>query len=247
MRTITLIAISLVVTMMTAGGENLFPRIEHETIDDQPYEIGGVLYEDDFSGNLLNWRAEGDVMPRITDGRMECETKTGLTTWFKTNLSGDIMIEYDRQVWAGGGPNDHSRDVNCFWMALDPTHPNDFWARSNWRDGMFKNYGTLRLYYVGYGGGNNTTCRFRRYTGLADPPAPIQDYDGNPHYMIVPSHTYRFQLVCFQGLVQYIRDGEVIFELQDSEPYTEGYFGFRTVRNHEFIDNFRVHRLLPRE
>ena len=172
MRTITLIAISLVVTMMTAGGENLFPRIEHETIDDQPYEIGGVLYEDDFSGNLLNWRAEGDIMPKITDGRMECETKTGLTTWFKTKLSGDIMIEYDRQVWAGGGPNDHSRDVNCFWMALDPTHPNDFWARSNWRDGMFKNYGTLRLYYVGYGGGNNTTCRFRRYTGLADPPPP---------------------------------------------------------------------------
>ncbi len=246
MRITALILLPLVVTAMTAGADALYPRIEHATIEDQPYTVGEVLYEDDFSGNLLNWRAEGDIMPKISDGRMECETKTGLTTWFKTKLSGDIMIEYERQVWAGGGPNDHSRDVNCFWMALDPTYPNDFWARSNWRGGAFKNYATLSQYYVGYGGGNNTTCRFRRYTGLEAPPPPIQHYDDNPHYMIVPSHTYKFQLVCFNGLVQYIRDGEIIFELQDADPYTEGYFGFRTVRNHEFIDNFRVRRLLAK-
>jgi len=246
MRAMTLIAALLVVTVMTANAQALYPRLQHQTVEDQPYRIGGVLFEDDFEGNLLNWRAEGDIMPKLTDGRMECETASGLTTWFKTKLEGDIMIEYERQVWAGGGPNDHARDVNCFWMALDPSYPDDFWARSNWRNGAFGNYGTLRLYYVGYGGGNNTTCRFRRYTGLEAPPEPIAHYDGNPHYLIVPSHTYRFQLVCFRGLVQFIRDGEIIFELQDSEPYTEGHFGFRTVRNHEFIDNFKVYRLVPK-
>jgi len=157
------------------------------------------------------------------------------------------MIEYERQVWAMGGPNDRVSDVNCFWMATDPEHLDDFWARSEWRGGDFKNYATLRLYYVGYGGGNNTTCRFRRYTGTPPPPDPIHHYDGNPHYLIVPSHTYKFQLVFYDGLVQYIRDGEVIFEYQDPEPYTEGYFGFRTVRNHEFIDNFKVYRLAPKQ
>ena len=96
---------------------------------------------------------------------------------------------------------------------------------------------------MGYGGGNNTTCRFRRYTGEAPPPEPIAHFDGNPHYLIVPTHTYTFQLVYFNGLVQFIRDGEVIFELHDPEPYDSGHFGFRTVRNHEFVDNFKVYRL----
>jgi len=246
MRTATATTLALVVTMMTAQAQ-LFPRLEHPVVEDQPYKLGEVLYQEDFSGDLSNWQPEGEVHPKITEGRMEVDTPSGLTTWFKQNLSGPVMIEYERQVWAMGGANDRVSDVNCFWMASDPEHPDDFWARSEWRGGDFKNYATLTLYYVGYGGGNNTTCRFRRYTGQAPPPDPIQHYDGNPHYLIVPSHTYKFQLVFYDGLVQYLRDGEVIFVYQDPEPYDEGYFGFRTVRNHEFIDNFKVYRLVPKE
>jgi hypothetical protein len=246
MRTASVSILALAVTAMSAQGQ-MFPRGEHLTVQEQPYQIGEVLYEDDFSGDLSKWQPEGEVHPKTTEGRMEVDTPSGLTTWFREKLRGPVMIEYERQVWAMGGPNDRVSDVNCFWMANDPEHPDDLWARSEWRGGDFKNYATLRLYYVGYGGGNNTTCRFRRYTGQAPPPDPIQHYDGNPHYLIVPSHTYKFQLVFYEGLVQYARDGEVIFEYQDPEPYTEGHFGFRTVRNHEFIDNFKVYRLVPRE
>lgn len=35
-------------------------------------------------------------------------------------------------------------------------------------------------------------------------------------------------------------DGVVIFAINDPEPYTQGYFGFRTVENHELIENFKV-------
>jgi hypothetical protein len=41
----------------------------------------------------------------------------------------------------------------------------------------------------------------------------------------------------------YAKDGVVIFDIHDPEPYTEGYFGFRTVENHEFIENFKVIKL----
>ena len=34
-----------------------------------------------------------------------------------------------------------------------------------WRNGEFKNYNTLDLYYVGYGGNDNGTTRFREYHG----------------------------------------------------------------------------------
>lgn len=51
-----------------------------------------------------------------------------------------------------GGKYDRLSDLNCFWAANDPKYPDDLFARSQWRDGIFKNYNTLNLFYVGYGG-----------------------------------------------------------------------------------------------
>jgi hypothetical protein len=248
MRNVLLMTVALMVVTAMAGAQEFvpcepYPVYDHETVADQPYRVGEALYSDDFSGDLSQWVWEGDVEPQITEERMELTTRVGLTVWFKEKLEGNVMIEYRRQAWAGGSEFDYCRDLNCFWQANDPEHPDDFWARSEWRNGSFGNYSTLTQYYVGYGGGNNTTCRFRRYTGEAPPPEPIHHYDDNPHYLIVPTHTYVFQLVYFNGLVQFIRDGEIIFELQDPEPYDSGYFGLRTTRNHEFVDDFRVYRL----
>ncbi len=251
MRTITLITSAMVVAAMAANAQGFepvepYPCYVHETVPEQDYTVGEVLYEDDFSGDLSNWVAEGDVEPRITEGRMELRTMTGLTVWFNQKLEGNVMIEYEREAVAMAGEYDFCRDLNCFWQANDPEHPDDFWARSEWRNGNFGHYDTLTLYYVGYGGGNNTTCRFRRYTGESPRPDSIHHYDGNPHYLIAPTHTYTFQLIYYNGLVQYVRDGEIIFELDDPEPYESGYFGFRTTHNHEFVDNFKVYRLEAR-
>ncbi|MEF8787616.1 MAG: DUF6250 domain-containing protein [Planctomycetota bacterium] len=232
------------------GPHTDIPHYEHETLEDQPYKKGELLYEDDFSDDLSNWKAEGPVKPKLGEGpwegMMEVDTSGGLTTWFKKKLSGPVMIEYERIGWAKGGENDRVSDMNCFWMATDPEHPDDFFARSEWRAGNFSHYNGLQLYYVGYGGGNNTHCRFRRYPGDGSRPQ-LDNYDHNPHYLVVPSHTYKFQLVAYGGLIQFIRDGEVIFEYQDPNPFQSGYFGFRTVHNHEFIDNFKVYRLKPKE
>ena len=49
-----------------------------------------------------------------------------------------------------GGKYDRLSDLNCFWAANDPKYPDDLFARSQWRDGIFKNYNTLNLFYVGY-------------------------------------------------------------------------------------------------
>lgn len=52
--------------------------------------------------------------------------------------------------------------------------------------------------------------------------------------MIVPNKKLHITLIVSDKKVKYIRDGEVIFELIDENPYTSGYFGIRTGKNYIF-------------
>ena len=89
----------------------------------------------------------------------------GLTLWSSQRLTGDYEISYHICMVMNGGKHDRLSDMNCFWAANDPKHPGKLLARSTWRNGVFRNYNTLNLFYVGYGGNDNTTTRFRRYYG----------------------------------------------------------------------------------
>ncbi len=204
-----------------------------------PYSLGDVLFRDNFSGGLSNWSAEGG-RPQLTQGEMELDTPVGSTVWFKPELSGDVLIEYDVTVLRIGGANDRVSDLNCFWMATDPAHPDNLFAAGAEREGVFKNYDGLNLYYVGYGGNTNTTTRFRRYH--AGEREMLGEYT-DPAHLIIPNHTYHIQLVVCSGVVEYYRDGERLFRYEDPEPYRRGHFGLRTVQNHLTMDNFRVVRI----
>ncbi|MBP8793276.1 MAG: hypothetical protein KBE41_11315 [Lutibacter sp.] len=49
--------------------------------------------------------------------------------------------------------------------------------------------------------------------------------------------------VSHNSIIQFYRDSELFIDFVDSEPYTSGYFGFRTVKNHMTVDNFKVYQL----
>ena len=53
----------------------------------------------------------------------------------------------------------------------------------------------------------------------------------------------QLRLIAFGDLIQYWRDGKKVFEYRDPEPYTEGWFGIRTTRNHMRVRNLRIYRL----
>lgn len=202
-----------------------------------------LLFEENFNdGTLENWAVElqhpDKSVVEIQEKKLNIDVGGGATLWFKPKLDGDIHIEYDVTVIQNGGSNDRASDLNHFWMAADPANKNLFT-----RSGDFSQYDNLRLYYVGMGGNNNSTTRFRRYPGGGDRPLLAEFTD--PDHLLKPNTKYHIEIVCFQGLTQFKVDGNVYFSYQDSEPLTEGNFGFRTVRNHEIIDNFRVFRLLP--
>ena len=204
------------------------------------------IAEDDFESDLSYWVVEqrpgGTVA--IKDGKMDIDDSTGCTVWFRQKLEGNVMIEYEAVVVDNGGPNDRVSDLNCFWMARDPDHPDDFFAASMERNGKFQNYHHLQLYFVGLGGHNNTKTRFRRYAGGGVRPClPEHDLD-NKEYLITPNTLNRIRLIVKDKYIQYYRNYQLIYDFVDQDPYREGYFGIRTYKNHMTMDHFKVYKLI---
>jgi hypothetical protein len=229
-------ALLVVMTLGTRAGEasqtNSAPDAQH------------LLYQDNFDTDLSQWvveQAEGGVT-RLKEGQLEIEDAGGCTIWFKPKLGGPVKIEFEATPVQQGGQFDRVSDLNCFWMAIDPKATGDLFANKK-RGGIFRNYHPLRLYYVGYGGNNNSTTRFRRYPGDGTRPClPEHDLAGE-RFQLMPNKTIRVQIISDGDRIQYLRDGEIVFDYRDPDPFTAGWFGFRTVRSHLRLDNFRVWRL----
>ncbi len=205
-----------------------------------PFVEEQVLFRDDFRGDLAQWTAELEKGGRVEarDGVVTVEVPGGCTLWFRPELQGAVMIEYDARLVSAGGPNDRVSDLNAFWMATDAIAPH--------RSGKFSDYNTLRTYYVGQGGNRNTTTRFRRYIGDAAERPLLPEHDlRTPDVLLRPNVWQTVQLVALGGRIQYYRDGRLLFDVEDPEPYTRGRFGFRTTQSHVELRNFRVYRIAP--
>ncbi len=202
------------------------------------------LYSDTFRAGPGLWRVELEREGAVTvgGGIMEIDTAGGCSVWFRQELRGPVMIQYDAVAVSEGGPNDHVSDLNCFWMATDPGAPAGVPLRA--RSGAFADYDDMLAYYVGQGGNRNTTTRMRRYVGEAAnrPILPEHDLSDAAH-MLRPNARQTIQLVAADQRIEYRRDGVRVFELNDPEPYTRGWFAIRTTANRLRISNFRVYAL----
>ena len=128
-------------------------------------------------------------------------------------MSGRVTIEYDACVVVEK-EGDRLSDLNCFWMASDPKHPDNIWKREKWRSGIFLNCYSLQLYYMGYGGNYNSTTRFRRYdgneAGITDPkvrPAILKEYTDTEH-LLKANHWYHIKITNENNRVSYYIDGK---------------------------------------
>jgi len=207
--------------------------------------VGELVFFDDFENDLSQWVIE--QMPggkvRVIDGKLDIDDAGGCTVWFKQKIGGSVLIEFDVTMVNEGGANDRVSDLNFFWMASNPSNPRDFFANSAKRHGDFKNYHPLRLYYVGYGANDNTSTRFRRYPGDGSRPLLPEHDLSEPKLMNVPNKTIHLQVFADKNRIGLKRDGDIIFDFFDKDPFQEGWFGFRTLKNHMRIDQFRVRRI----
>jgi hypothetical protein len=179
---------------------------------------------------------------KFADGALEIEDRGGCTVWYKTKLTAPVEIEYDVTVVAKGGLTDRVSDVNCFWMADEARTAADATLMApRKRSGKFSEYDSLLTYYVGMGGNNNTTTRFRRYDGTAARPLLAEHDLRAPEVLLTPNATYHIRLVARDGQAEFWRDGKRILSFKDPEPLKSGWFGIRTVNSHLRISGFRVH------
>jgi hypothetical protein len=212
----------------------------------EPWRRGRLLHTEDFRHGLERWFVEAQEPATVTakDGLLEIDTPEGLTAWFRPMLTGPVIIEYEAQMVSAGGPNDRVSDLNAFWMATDARSPGDIFATP--RNGAFASYDAMKTYYVGQGGNYNTTTRFRRYIGQAGNRPLLPEHDlSAPKDLLTPNRWQTVRLVAFGDLIQYWRDDDKVFEYRDPEPYTEGWFGIRTTKNHMRVRNLRIHALTP--
>jgi hypothetical protein len=218
-----------------------------ESSPDARFRLGQILYSDDFRrGGLANWTLESEQSAQVTAGGgvLDIDTPAGLTLWFKPELRGPILVEYQAAAVSAGGPNDRVSDLNCFWMATDRHSPGG--APGGDRSGAFADYNNLLSYYVGLGGNGNTTTRFRRYIGSeTDRPLLPENDRTSPAELLRPNVSQTIRLVADGGLIQYYRDEQRLFEYGDPHPYTHGWFAIRTTKSHLRIRHFRVYRLIP--
>ena len=204
------------------------------------YKTGELLYQENFDHGIMNWVVETPASSyskvETKNGKLVIDVDHGATIWFNKKLSGNILIEYNRKVIMDDGHNDRLSDLNQFWMATDPRQENVFT-----RSGKFSEYDSLRLYYAGFGGNSNTTTRFRKYLGNGERKlfSDLQDEE----HLLQPNKTYFIQILVYNGTTKVFVDGEQYFSFKDNEPLTEGFFGFRTVKSHQEINDFKVYRL----
>ncbi len=243
-----LIPLLAVVAALACAGQSQTPAAQSAT-GDTHFRPGALLYSDDFQHGLDKWRLELEEPGSVTakDGVLDIDVPAGATIWFRQKLKGPVMISYEATAVSKGGPNDRVSDLNSFWMATDPVSPEDLFAHP--RTGAFAGYNALRMYYVGLGGNGNTTTRFRRYIGDAveRPLLPENDLSvaQHPDKGIAANRTQQITLIADGGLIQYWRDNEKIFEMNDLHPYTEGWFGIRTTKNHMQVRKLKVTQLIP--
>ena len=179
----------------------------------------------------------------IGHGALEISDADGCTVWWREKLTAPVVISYEATVVAGGGPHDRVSDLNCFWMATDPRRPGDLFAPGHGRTGRFETYDALRTYYVGQGGNENTTTRFRRYAGGGGKPLLPEHDRREPAGLLEGNKPYRIMLVALaDGTVRYYRDAVLIFEFKDPAPLKEGWFGIRTVHSHLIIRDLKIGR-----
>ncbi|GAB2805966.1 DUF6250 domain-containing protein [Ferruginibacter profundus] len=199
-----------------------------------------LLFADNFSAalNATCWLVEkqdaDSELVAAKNGKLLIDTYGGATIWYKKELKGNIKITYTRKVIVDGGKNDRLSDLNQFWMATDPA------GKMFSRKGGFAEYDSLNMYYAGMGGNYNKTTRFRKYNN--GDKRIIAEYSDSVH-LLQPNKEYFIEITVSNGLVKFAVDGRVYFTWKDEQPFTHGYFGIRSTRSRQEIDDLKIYQL----
>jgi len=192
--------------------------------------------------NHPRWRSEFEYPHKsrlCTDGKtITIESFGGATLWLDSLLTGDYIIEYERMVLLDSGKYDRLSDLNQFWLASEA----DGVGTLHVKDGKLSSYDTLDLFYVGMGGNNNSTTRFRHYDGTGD--RVLLDEKNEQTYLLKPNVYYTIKTVVSlaNGFTAFYVNDELLFSYQGALRHA-GFFGFRQTAARQKIRNLKIYKL----
>jgi len=206
----------------------------------QQFQKGRLLFRDSFSAAInKNWVIEANEKsdPNIhpVGGRLHIEVVNGATVWYNKPLSGNYIIEIHRRVVVEN-VTDRLSDMNFFWAATDTRDSNLFT-----RKGVLESYDSLQMYYAGIGGNTNKTTRLRKYTGTGERKL-LAEYKDAAH-LLEANKDYLVQIVVYNGLTQLYSNGILFFSYRDEQPLKQGFFGIRTTKSHQLVDDVAIYEI----
>ncbi|MCH6259293.1 DUF6250 domain-containing protein, partial [Puniceicoccaceae bacterium K14] len=243
------------------------------------WEVGELLYEDNFD-DPSKWEiqieeSDSDLVPEVTfeNGVMDMYIPSrGATAWLKEKFDGPVLVVYDvlTPVDTLSGNDIRVGDVNTFLHASDPVVEDRIFD-DTFYTGQFGTYGKMNGYYASSGGNQNTTARLRRYprtdllNGNDISHLAMTDKDGQSEYLLTAGQKHGIQMASVGGHVQYVFDGQIVYELKEGDiifredpggtlsrdiydyenypEHTSGYFGFRMLRAHHQYSVLKVYGL----
>jgi rhamnogalacturonan endolyase len=119
-------------------------------------------------------------------------------------------------------------------MATDPK------GKMFTRFGGFAEYDSLNMYYTGMGGNYNKTTRFRKYNN--GDKKIIEEFSDSSH-LLQANKEYLIEIIVKDSLVTFSVDGVVFFSWKDERPFTHGYFGIRSTRSRQEVDEINIYQL----
>lgn len=222
--------------------------------DGEHYQRGELLFHEDFSSGSWeqNWVIETQTKEeKVPEQRVEkgigfLSAPAGQTAWLKPVFEGDLLIEARIRV-PSEGPYARVSDMNFFWMATDPAKASDVHDIFG-RDGDFKRYHDLSLYYAGIGGNGGRNVRFRKVHAFLNgvenwENRPVLQERKEPEHKLKGDHWYKVDIRVEGNRIRFLLDGETIFDYTDPEPLREGRFGLRQYKSMKQVDYVRVTRL----
>ena len=209
---------------------------------------GKLIFEDDFSGEPVNWVHEKFNRDAVDVGwsgnRMTVSTKKGVDgvmVWCKNPLPENFMVEYDFTPVSESG----------FFLMFFCVEKNDQGDILDYIDNQFTTYslfekytaGEINGYHISYRRNDNPTSNLRKNPGqktghlLKQQTLPCILSAGTAHHVLLKKSGGHISLeIDQQEFMNFTDDGTIV-----GPPYSGGRFGIRQVYDSEgYYQHFRI-------
>jgi len=219
-----------------SGGETFSAKFGEET-----YRLEEVFY-DDFSGDISNWRIEGDAEVGLNEGWLEVDALSGTigaaTIWCTKEFEGPQLVEYDVRLM----DNSLQSNINMFLFASIPGGKGIL-ETSLERTGAYNEYHAFPNYLITILNDTSPEKRamLRVRTRLNPGFKLVEEKYFEP---LVFGHVYHIAYLIDSLLVRVFLESREIARTRYDTVLNNGMHGLRIWHTHSIYDNFRVSRLV---